>query len=79
MSERHTVSAIEQLCCERCNDPIHAHFDCPACDTRHAPSDCYGAISWAGGSIACQECETEFDIIDTSIHHNHGTITISEL
>lgn len=71
MSDEHTVSIAEEICCRRCGEIIHTHFDCPACDHANARTDVYGRVS-ERETLTCGECMAMFTITD----YDYDSITI---
>lgn len=61
MRETYRVRFNHEPCCDRCNDTIHTHFDCPACDTDYAGTSNYSAMS-SGESFTCESCDARFKI-----------------
>lgn len=57
------IKFYPELCCEYCGEVIHNHFDCPICKKSYASTDQYGSIE-ESKTIFCDECDSEFEIID---------------
>lgn len=69
-----TVNLYQELCCDECNDVIHNHFDCPACDTIFAGTNMYHQIDSDDKEFSCENCKAVFNIIKI----NGNAITIEQ-
>lgn len=56
------LNIYPEICCDFCDEIIHYHIDCPACDTKYAPSTQYGEMEPFCGCylIECEKCGAEF-------------------
>lgn len=57
-----------ETCCEQCNEPVHAHFNCPYCNTEHYNgfnfiNDSFYDEIKKGDIISCEDCGNKFKII----------------
>ena len=60
------IEIYAEICCEECNEIIHNHFDCPACNRQYAGSEQYGELASENGvtEIECSECHAKFQTTD---------------
>ena len=73
--ENYNVELLPEICCDECFDVIHNHFDCPSCGKKYAGTTIYGSIEDQDENFFCEECGTEFAIID----YDCGTLIISKI
>lgn len=55
------IEIYPERCCEVCDEIIHNHFDCPACEKNRAGSDAFGELEEEETEITCVNCETKFE------------------
>ena len=72
-SLQYEIDLEEEICCEICMEVIHCHIEeCPVCGVTSAGTSIYESISdciyYNDGKFTCEECNSEFQIIDR--HHN---------
>lgn len=65
-NETADVSYYSEICCRRCNEIAHNHFDCPVCELENAPGSAYCELR-VDASVSCQECEAEFVVDDIDV------------
>lgn len=61
------VKYYSELCCDLCNDIIHNHFDCPACNKKYASTSAYHQIEESDTEIYCEDCGKYFNILNINI------------
>jgi len=49
-----------EICCDECNEIIHNHFNCPACNENNTPSSVYWQLTNDDKEIECELCGAEF-------------------
>ena len=58
-----------EICCERCNEVVHNHIDCPVCERKNVGTDCYFDLYEKlreDGEliIQCPKCKAVFKFVD---------------
>ena len=64
------IEVYEELCCDLCNEIIHTHIDCPACDRRNAGTSIYGELE-KGETIKCENCGASFLFVGLNDNYEH--------
>ena len=50
-----------EICCEECNEIIHNHFDCPACNQQYAGTDAFRDIE--NDDVLTCDCGAQFKLL----------------
>ncbi len=61
---RVNIEVYGEICCELCNEIIHNHLDCPACNKQYAGSKKFGELE--NDDILTCSCGAQFKLLSDS-------------
>jgi len=61
VGEEVMLEVISEICCERCDEVIHNHINCPVCKDSYARTDKYCDLE-DEKELSCKECGTVYAI-----------------
>lgn len=64
------IEFYPETCCDECDEVIHNHMNCPACNTKNASTDAYGEIDKYTEHVECEECNARFKLIEAAFEMN---------
>ena len=65
------IKVYGEICCDYCNEVIHNHWDCPACNEKYASTDTFMTLHdlEAGEEVTCK-CGAKFKLVSGNPYYD---------